>query len=213
MNRGRAAVCAGIFVLMNLGCAAERPGEDARPLPVRASEDLLPVSVLQGDLILKQRVTIRWQGRAESFDAVLQKRGDELLLLGLGPMNSVGFTLSLDDRGVRFENRSGREIPFEPERILADVQRVFYPWISATPSCMNCEQHGARAGLDVSEKIGPEMLEERRFTDSSGERTGEIVVRYTDWMDGGTIPGRAVLSNGWHGYELTVVTRSVERLE
>lgn len=217
MSMGRRAlgfgICFGIFASMNIGCAAIAPSEDVQTSPVRAAEILLPVSAWGDDLILQQTVTIRWQDREESFEAVLQKLGDQLLLLGLGPMSSVGFTLTLDELGVRFENRSGREMPFEAERILADVQRVFYPWIETEKRCTDCEQRVVVAGLKVSQRVGPEHLEERRFEDSSGTRSGEIVVHYQGWMDDGSVPARAVLSNGWYGYELTVVTRSVERPE
>lgn len=215
MSPGRIAILVGILVSLSLGCATTDRDNEARPSPSPSalSEFLLPVSTLAHDLVLQQRVTIRWQDREERFDAVFQKRGDELLLLGLGPMNSVGFTLTLDAEGVRFENRSGREMPFEPERILADVQRVFYPWIPAEGSCTNCEQYVVRGDLEVSEKIGPERIMERRFVDLSGRRGSEILVRFEDWLEGGTIPGRAILRNGWYGYELTVETLSVEYLE
>jgi len=225
MNRGCVVILVGMFVISSLGCVSMPRENDVRPSPSSSrsnsprssrstpSEFLLPVSTLARDLVLQQRVAIRWQDREERFAAVLQKRGDELLLLGLGPMNSVGFTLTLDAEGVRFENRSGRALPFEPERILADVQRVFYPWIPAEQSCTDCEQFAVRGDLEISEKIGPERLLERRFVDLSGRRSGEIVIRFEDWLEVGSVPGRAILHNGWYGYELTVETSRVEELE
>jgi hypothetical protein len=224
MNPGRITILFGMLTLLNLGCATTPRESESGPSSLSLSsslsssastlsEFLLPVSTLTDDLVLQQRVTIRWQDREEHFDAVFQKRGDELLLLGLGPMNSVGFTLTLDGEGVRFENRSGRELPFEPERILADVQRVFYPWMADEKSCTNCEQYIVRGDLEVSEKIGPERILERRFVDLSGRRDKEILVRFEDWLEGETIPSRAILRNGWYGYELTVETLSVEHLE
>jgi hypothetical protein len=179
----------------------------------KVAEFLLPVAALPGDLVLQQHVTIRWGDDEQSFDAVLQKRGDQLLLLGLGPMNRVGFVLTLDDGGVHLENRSGRDLPFEPERILADVQRVFYPWVTSEPPCTDCERGVTRLGLAIWERIGPAYLEERRFEDLGETERGTIIVRYDDWMDRGSIPGRAVLTNNWYGYELRVVTRSIERLD
>ena len=175
--------------------------------------NLLPVGALREDLVMKQTVSVRWQDREESFEAVLQKHGSELLLVGLGPMNTVGFSLTLDDRGVTFENRTGQELPFLPERILADVQRVFYPWIEENPICSNCRREGMRAGLEIRERIGDGFLEERRFSVSGRPERGELVVRYEGWIDGFSVPRRAILSNGWFGYELSIDTTSVERIE
>jgi hypothetical protein len=161
---------------------------------------------------MRQRVTIGWQDREERFEAVLQKRGDVLLLLGLGPMNAVGFSLTLDDRGITFENRTGQEMPFDPERILADVQRVFYPWLSEESACLDCERRGLREAVEIVERIGPTGLVERRF--SRVDRPGQvgIVVEYQAWMDGGLVPARAILRNEGAGYWLTVETSSVEQI-
>jgi len=75
------------------------PGIESSPEPSEALE-LLPVSALRDDLVLRQRVTIRWLDGEESFEAVLQKRESELLLLGLGPMNVVGFSLRVDEDAI-----------------------------------------------------------------------------------------------------------------
>jgi hypothetical protein len=197
------------------GCAAR-----TRPPPVPPSAEpaaleplatrLLPAETLPGDLLLQQHVTIRWRDREESFDAVLQKSGRQLLLLGLGPMNTVGFSLALEDRRVAFVNQSGREMPFDPEHILADVQRIFYPWIEDDPLCTNCERHAARAGLDIRERIGPRHLEERQFAIDGRPDRGEVVVHYDEWLEGGRAPTRATLDNGWFGYQISIDSVEVE---
>ena len=207
-----------VLALLFLGCAGVDRGPSASPMrdPAKAdpfAHSLLPVSDLQPDLLMRQRVTIAWKDREESFEAVLQKRGDVLLLLGLGPMNAVGFSLTLDDRGVEFENRTGRAMPFDPERILADVQRVFYPWLGDASSCLECERRGIREGLEVVERIGPSGLVERRFTPADPPQSRSIVITYQPtWLEDGLVPTLAVLRNDSAGYELTVETDSVERI-
>jgi hypothetical protein len=205
------------FAIALSGCATKQTDEKA-PTSTTSMTDakvgnLLPVGALRDDLVMKQSVSVRWQDREENFEAVLQKRGSELLLLGLGPMNTVGFSLKLDDRGVTFENRTGRELPFLPERILADVQHVFYPWIEEDPICSHCEREAKRAGLEIRERMGDGFLEERRFSVAGRPERGELVVRYEGWIDGFSVPRRAILSNGWFGYELIIDTASVERID
>ena len=203
------------LVLILAGCASlgSHRGEEDAEAPVPETESLLPVDALEASLSMRQRVTIRWGEREEGFDAVLQKRDGELLLVGLGPMNTLGFRLELGSRGVVFENRSGREMPFRPEHILADVQRVFYPWITDLPACLDCVRRATRIGLDVEERIGMEYLEERRFGNPLRPDLGEIVVRYESWLEDAFVPSRAVLENGWYEYELTIETLQAERLD
>lgn len=181
-----------------------------RPVPDQA---LLPAEALPGDVLMRQHVTIQWDGQESDFEAVLQKRGAQLMLLGLGPMDRVGFRLVLEDGVVGFENRTERELPFEPERILLDVQRVFYPWIRGGQACVRCDRSGERDGVEIVERIEAGRLEERRFRLPERSDLGDIVVRYEDWGEGGLAPRRAVLANGWHGYGLRVETSSAERLD
>jgi len=207
-------VCLSLGLWLS-GCASTQTGDIAagsrEPEDVR--ETLLPVDDLAEDLLMRQHITLAWPGGRESFDSVLQKRGRTLLLVGLGPMNAVGFSLTLDDAGITFENRSGRDMSFRPEHILADVQRVFYPWIETDSKCIDCERHEVRAGLEIRERIGPRYLEERSFRDIARPERGVIVVRYEGWTRDSLVPDRAILQNGWVGYELVVETTSIERLD
>ena len=195
------------------GVAGARvPGIESSSEPLEAIE-LLPVSALRNDLVLRQRVTIRWRGGEESFEAVLQKRGSELLLLGLGPMSVIGFSLRVDEDGVHFENKSGRDLPFAPKRIIADIQRVFYPWIEPGAECRDCERRGVWGQVQVIERIGSEALEERRFERVGVEGGWQIVIGYHDWIRDTSIPGLATLRNDALGYRLIVETKSVELID
>lgn len=208
------AACLGIGGAI-LGCGAIQTDERQSSMSDAGFDvpTLLPADALSEDIVMQQRITVKWNGREESFGAVLQKRGQELLLLGLGPMNTVGFRLSLVDRRVSFENRTGRDMPFVPERILADVQRVFYPWIEGGARCTRCDRRAIRGDLEIVEHIGDAHLEERRFLLRDRPERGEIVVRYEDWPDGAIAAHRATLSNGWFGYDLLIETTSAERLD
>ncbi len=227
-----------ILALAISGCASKPDRDDgAYSLPASGlahrtdhpAELILPAAALADDLLLQQRITIRWEDGEESFDSVLQKRGSTLVLMGLGPMNRVGFVLSLDDGGVQFENRSGREMQFRPERILADVQRVFYPWLAQDSACFACERREIRGGLEIRERIGAEFLEERRFALVAQPDRGEIVIRYSGWRDwhhssdraesevdakgeATLVAQRVVMTNAWFDYELTVETMAAERI-
>ena len=211
--------CVGMAVSRDVG-NSEGIGADSSSIPF-GTVDLLPVSALREDVLLRQRVTISWRDREENLEAVMQKRGAELLVVGLGPMNAVGFTIKLDDHGVSFENRVGRELPFEAERILADIQRVFYPWIASDTECRDCVRQGRRGRITITERVGSEFLEERLFefdegidqSDGPGRSTrGVVSISYQDWIGGTSIPGRAILQNEALGYRLTIETTSVENI-
>lgn len=229
----------GCVIVCMIGCLAAlswacrslpqaevRSEPDLRPLAARVADPervrrieraaltLLPVDAWPAERILRQRVRIEWGGGSESFDAVLQRRPGELSLLGLGPMNLVGFRLALlsaepasggADR-LEFENRSGRALPFTPTHILADVQRVFYPWLLDVPDCATCERNGRRGSIAVSETLAGGQLIERRFEMPDDPDAGHVRVRYADWQGEPTVPRTVEIENGWFGYRITIET-------
>ena len=220
----------GCVALLSWGCrslpAAETRDElDLRPLASRVADPdlvrriesaaltLLPVDAWPAERFLRQRVRIEWGGGSESFDAVLQRRPGELSLIGLGPMNLVGFRLALlatpgsgGPDELEFENRSGRELPFSPTHMLADVQRVFYPWLLEGAACGNCERNGRRGSVAVFEKLTGGQLVERRFEIPSDPEAGSVRIRYADWQGDPAVPRQVVIGNGWFGYRITIET-------
>jgi predicted exporter len=201
----------GLLVLIP-ACATPRPA------PAFTDADypgmLQPPARLSADVMWQQRVTARWPDGERGFAAAVQKQADTLTVMGLAPLGP-GFAFIL--RGDRIEtmNPGGQDLPFPPRFILLDVQRVFYPWLPpAGPGATvpDGRREGIVGGERVVELWAAGRLAERTFTRVDRRPEGAITVRYAwdraDWL----APTRAVLANGWFGYELTVETAEETRL-
>ena len=181
-----------------------RHGGEAAARRALSPGPLLPPDALPHDVLWRQRVTISFQDQSHRFDAVLQKQGPRLSLIGLGPMGSPAFVIVHAPEGVQLDNRTDRRLPFEPDYILADVQRVYYPWLAPTDA--TTDREGDVEGLHVVEAYGEGRLQRRTFTRDDAPARGDVVVRYVEWRDGELAPRRVELSNGWFGYQITIET-------
>jgi hypothetical protein len=167
---------------------------------------LRPPTELPGAFQWRQEVSAQWPTGTQSFEAVLLRQGQELKLVGLSAMGQPGFVLTLHpDASVSFENHTRRELPFPPEFILGDVQRVFYPWLAGDPPGTG-ERTGHVAGLKVTELWRGGRLEERHFERETSATRERVVVRYEGWRKGLRAPARAVLHNEHLDYTLTIET-------
>jgi hypothetical protein len=187
-------------------CASSAP---ARPMPKPAVDPgpLRAPDALPFDFQWNQRVTATWPTGKRTFDAVLQKRAGELMLVGLSPMGLPGFILRLDSGAkITVENRTGRELPFAPEYILADVQRVFFPWLPQGVSS------GDVGPVHVVEQRTGEQLLRRTFTRTDGAAKGEVRVVYAPRRSGEDASRRVEVDNAWFGYALLIETLEQSRL-
>ncbi|MFK7895794.1 MAG: DUF3261 domain-containing protein [Myxococcota bacterium] len=226
--------------LVFAGCESAKRGPESREEFAAESRtevqqgaaDLLPATALARHFVLRQRVAIRWQDESgkrdeASFDAAIQRQGDSLLLLGLGPMGQVGFLLRLENGVVHFENRTGLALPFEPARMLADVQRVYYPWFEPVTACDTCVRRAQRSRITVEETRAEGEVRTRRFfqaakAGSVGDGEGpesredgedDVIVRYSGapWLDG--LGQDALLQSVGFGYEVELKTQSVDWID
>ena len=156
--------------MRNAPTAQPGPGAGIGPGPM-----LVPTAIAER-FLWRQRVTASWGDRSETFDAVLQMDGEELILMGLGPMGRPGFIATLGASGLRFENRSGRSLPIAAEHILADVQKVFYPddqrnlhERAASYPCVSAQRR-ARPGRASSALRGVGARAPRAATRDRGQR-------------------------------------------
>ncbi len=221
------SVCCDVGVpLVQAEVMKETEGAEPRPF-------LLPAEALTETFVMRQTVTVRWSndaGQAEevSFDAAIQRQGGSLLLLGLGPMGGVGFTLSLAEGKVSFENRTGQVLPFDAERMLADVQRVYYPWLDGSPDCSDCVRRGRRGGFEIEEHRTQGQVSRRRFKslaagrDEEGVKGGKaveagarlgIVVEYSGDPAFGGLLRDARLRHEEFGYEVELETLRIDWID
>lgn len=175
------------------------------------AETLRPPSALAYDFMWRQRVIAEWPTGTQEFEAVLQKRDGTLTLLGLSPMGLPGFVLTLrEDRSISVENRMGRDLPFEPAYILADVERVFFPWLEGDPP-RDGERSGRLGAQEVRERFAAGRLVAREFRHAAAADK-PIRIEYGEQAPGADAPRTLKLDNTWHRYKLVIETFEQERL-
>lgn len=193
------------------------PGEPVDPLPVYrgelvASGELVSPPGLGEDFLLRQQVVAHTAEGEYRFQAVLQKRDGELVLIGLGPHGGRGFVLRQRGRQVEFQNYlpDGRTLPFPARFMLIDVQRV---WFWGLPGPRPDGVHRGRRGDEtITERWAGGALRERRFARVSGEPDADITIRYTPALGPGRPPTQVELDNAWFGYRLSLATLAHEVL-
>lgn len=175
--------------------------------------ELMPPSALPFDFQWRQRVTAHWPTGTQSFEAVLQKREGQLILVGLSPLGLPGFVFRLLESGdLQVENRTGQPLPFEPAYVVADVQRVFFPWLAAPAPGFTGDRSGERAGTSVRERFERGQLRERQLIRETAAGREHIVVSYTTAEPAADAPARADLKNQLLDYELVIETLEQTRL-
>lgn len=179
---------------------------------VRYSGGLRGPAEMGADVMMRQRLTARWgEGEETAFDAVLQKQGDRMVLLGLGPHGGRAFVLEQNGAEVRFEEMVDLDLPFPPELILLDVQRVFFPQLGEGPRADG--EHERVIGEErVRERWQDGRLLSRTYERVDGEPAGVIRVDYGEGLAPGEQPPTIRFDNGWFGYSLSVETLSFQLL-
>lgn len=159
------------------------------------------------DFAIDHRITAVHAEGSDSFRALIEKRGDALVMVALGPHGSRAFTLAQEGDEVRFESQLPRELPFPPRFMLVDVHRT---WLVALDGSRADGTHETT----VETSDGPESLTEtwadgrllsRAFTRPDVE--GAIRVTYEGGLSpdpAAPPPSRVELDNGWFGYRLVM---------
>jgi hypothetical protein len=200
------------LLLLCYACGGPQLPAAANGRPRSEPAPLLPVSAFEHDVQWRQRVTAAWPTGSHGFDAVLQKREGELLLLGLSPLGLPGFSLRLhEDGAIDVENRTGRALPFEPRYVIADVERVFFPWLPEPPPRAG-ERSGSVLGMTVHERYENGRLAARSFERQTRAGLERVEITYSGWQEGSDAPAHAILHNLALDYRLTIDTLEQARL-
>ncbi len=168
---------------------------------------LSPPGEIARDFLWQQRIVARYGDREEGFDVVLQKQGDQLVLIGLTPFGTKAFVLTQTGTELEFQPLIDQPAPFPPRFVLLDVHRAIFPALPGEPGPRPDGEHrGEVDGEEVVEVWAAGRLTRRTFRRLDAKPPGDLVVEYVAWSDDGVDPTEVVLDNGWFGYSLTVTT-------
>lgn len=173
---------------------------------------------LPHDFMVRQHLAIHAQHDGKpvdgELDAVLQKQGDTLLIIGFGPMNVKLFTLTHRGDRIEFVQFYGPALPFSPRDVVVDVHRVFFKRLPppAEPAYAGVVR-GELDGETVEETWRDGQLGARVFTRPGSALRGAVRV---ELGPGCTMarcePAWATLRNEWFDYTLTITSEAYEAL-
>jgi hypothetical protein len=175
-------------------------------------------ATLPHDFVVRQSLTVhtRRDGKPVDgrFDAILQKRGDTLLIVGFGPMNVKAFTLEQRGDRIEFTQFFGPELPFSPRNIVVDVHRVFFHHLPppAEPGYSGAVR-GELDGETVEETWQGGELRRAVFTRPGSALRGAVSVELGPGCTPAACePASATLRNEWFGYTLEIASEGYEGL-
>lgn len=180
-------------------CGAPAPVRDY-PGPLRSP------AAYEGDFALDQTVTAHHPEGSDSFRAVLEKRGERLVMVGLAPHGARAFVLTQEGEEVRFESQMPRELPFPPRYMLLDVHRA---WLMGLPGAPLADgvHRASEDGEEIVETWADGRLVARTFRRLDDLPPGLITIAYEGGLSpdlAAPAPARVELDNGWFGYRLVI---------
>jgi hypothetical protein len=197
---------AAALAVSAISCAHHAPAP-SRAMPPPAAQDLPRPDAIPGVFTARQRITARSAQGGGAFEAVLQKKPGELLLVGLTPFGSRAFVLRQTGKEVAFTSYIQRDLPFPPAYILLDIHRVLDVWLGAP--LPDGERIGQVGGERIRERWRGGVLVARTFTQVAGgphaEPPGDVTVTYAGVGPAG-LPASVRVVNARFGYSLTIET-------
>lgn len=176
-------------------------------------------SELSSDFMVRQAISVSivagGEKREGKLDAVLQKHGDSLLIVGLGPMNTRAFVIEYRDGHVRYEhtNKSMPALPIAPRALVVDVERVYLAHLPIPAETFSGRLEGTINGERVTEDWALGTLRRRSFA-REGRFEKPIVIEFgAGYTTKNPDPHRIVLDNPWLGYKVTIVSEGAEPLD
>ncbi|MDH5492028.1 MAG: DUF3261 domain-containing protein [Myxococcales bacterium] len=189
---GLGLLCLGAFS----GCS--------RPPPPRYPGQLRPMSDALPELALRQQIRGRLGDAEFVVEAVLERRGDALRILGLTPFGTRAFLIEQLGSEWRLETFTDEPLPFPARFILLDVHRALFLGLEGAPLSDGEHRQEAR-GERVVERWLEGRLQERRFERLDDATAGTIRITYEGGWAPGSPPPPLRLENGWLGYGLEIV--------
>jgi hypothetical protein len=183
------AACA---VLMLAGCAAVPPAKPPSKSSAASLRPLVPPATLGGERTVNQVVRGAFGAREITFNCVVTVKDGAMTLVGLDSLGVRLFTIRYDGKAIQSETTPALQSPFMPERLIADMQLVFWPLTSLA-------QPMRESGWQVTE-AAPGV---RRL------RHGEQLISEVHYSGGDPWSGRSWLVNFEYDYSLQIDSQAL----
>ena len=186
MNHPARHLFASIPLLTLVACASTAPQTAPTPRP------LVSPASLGSDRVVNQVVRGAFGAREFTLNCVVTMKDGAMTLVGLNSLGVRLFTVRYDGNTVQSEAAPAMSGPLMPERLLADLQLVYWPLASLS-------QPMAAAGWQLSEpSTGIRRL-----------RRGEQLVAEAHYSTGDPWSGRSWLVNFELGYSLQIDSQAL----
>jgi hypothetical protein len=191
-----------VTIFLTAGCVTA-------PSPPAGSARVELYQPLGRDFFVRQNVVARFGEDERHFEIALQSRCGELRLVGLSSFGVRLFSAVRSPEGLVVESITGQPLPFDPARILRDVERSFF---RSSPPQEGREQIVVFAGERVSEWWRDGRLETRRIQIGDDPSDPPLEIRYGGRVGAAGISQRLDLSNPLFGYALEIHNHQIEEL-
>jgi len=115
-----------LVCLLTLGACASSP----QPAPAPALWPLVAPASLGSERVVSQVVRGAFGSRELTFNCVVTVGDGAMTLVGMNSLGARLFTIRYDGEAVQSETTPAMQGAFMPERLLADMQLVFWPFAS-----------------------------------------------------------------------------------
>ena len=155
-----------------------------------AARPLLAPTTLNGERAVTQIVRGAFGGREMTMNCVVTVKGGTMTVVGLSAMGVRIFTIKYDGQATSVDNTLPVPAQLTPERLVADLQLVFWPLATLDKPLSD-------AGWQVSE-TGPGTRRLRR---------DDRLIAEVHYASNDAWNGRSWLVNLEHGYTLNIESK------
>lgn len=154
----------GVALLAGVAGCVQGPGGPAIPA---CPGSLRPTQQIEGELRLRMRMRLQASELDAALELAVEKRGDELVVVGFDPFGVKSFSLVQRGLEVDVEGLPPAVLPTAPLNVLRDLHRVRFLALDAPPGGEG-QVMASLDGVRITEHWSGGRLEWRRF-----ERAGE----------------------------------------
>jgi hypothetical protein len=122
LTRRLSAALLACAAMVALGACASSPPKSEVP-----ARPLVPPASLGSERVVNQVVRGAFGSREVTFNCAVTVKDGAMTLVGLNSLGMRLFTVRYDGKTVQSETTPAMQGPFVPERLIADMQLVFWP--------------------------------------------------------------------------------------